>query len=160
MSSFLTVNLSLTPSMLVPVDERAQPEWFRWNQSRRPAQWTDGRLWPNSRMMCGDPSVPICPVGGDAGNGGRWGSIPEEGGGATMKKIIGITKDQDGVALGNCIVQGFLTANDQFLRQLTSDVGGYYELCSEYPSADHYLVAYKAGAPDVTGATVNTLVPV
>ena len=159
MSSFLTVNLSLTPSMLVPVDERVRPEEFRWNQSRRPAPWADGLLWPNSRMMCGNPGAPLCPMGDDAGNSGRWGPMTEEGGGATMKKIIGTTKDSTGAALGSCIVQGFLTANDQFLREMTSDAAGYYEFCSEYPSANHYLVAYKAGAPDVTGATVNTLVP-
>jgi len=81
-------------------------------------------------------------------------------GGAQVKKIIGTTKDSTGANLGSCIVRGFVTATQVCVGQVTSDTGGYYELTTTYAGAQHYLVAYKAGSPDVTGATANTLIPV
>ncbi len=160
MSIFLmSAASSLMPSLLIAADERASQESFRWNQNRRPAPWTDGQLWPNTRMMAGDTSAPLAPFGQDACLDSAWAQMPEEGGGATMKKIIGATKDSTGTPLGSCTVQGFLTATDQFVREMTSDSAGYYEFCSEFAGVPHYLVAYKTGAHDVTGATVNTLMP-
>lgn len=90
---------------------------------------------------------------------GVWDLPPDEGGGATMKKITGTTKDSAGASLANCVVQGFLTTTDQYVREVVSDTDGYYEFFSEFSGAQHYLVAYKAGAPDVAGTTVNTLTP-
>jgi hypothetical protein len=74
-------------------------------------------------------------------------------------KITGVTKDSGGAALGNCVVQLFRTSNDEFIMENTSDLLGNYEVRTPYPGANHYCVAYKQGSPDVTGATVNTLVP-
>ena len=76
-----------------------------------------------------------------------------------MKKITGTTLDSTGAVLANCTVQGFLTANDQYVGECVSGTQGYYEFYSQYSGAQHYLVAYKAGGTDVTGATVNTLTP-
>ena len=39
----------------------------------------------------------------------------------------------------------------------TSDANGYYEFRTAIPAELYYVVAYKAGAPDVAGTTVNTL---
>lgn len=77
----------------------------------------------------------------------------------TNISIIGVTKDSSGVALGNCVVQLFQTSIDLLHQETTSDASGNYAF---YPSvaSPFYIVAYKAGAPDVAGTTVNTLVPI
>jgi hypothetical protein len=87
-----------------------------------------------------------------------WYEPPTARGTHRMLKIVGVTQDKDGNALAACTVQGFRTASDAFVNELVSDAGGYYEFCSQYNEA-HYLVAYKTGAPDVTGSSVNTLTP-
>lgn len=73
--------------------------------------------------------------------------------------ISGVTRDSVGAALGSCIVQLFRTPSDTLVAELTSDGSGNYRF--ENPgSGPFYIVAYKAGAPDVTGATANTLTAV
>lgn len=149
--------------MLQGNEERINPLSFQWYASlpRAQAPWMDGLLWPNSRSMGGDPTVALTQFGSDACNTvDHWEPFPDEGGSQAMKKIVGTTRDASGNPLATCIVKGYLTSNDQFLRQLTSDANGYFEFCSEFTGVNHYLVAYKAGAPDVEGTTVNTLVPV
>jgi len=109
-------------------------------------KYENGLLWPNSR---GDGLVSSAIT---------WGRINSGfGGGQQQKKIIGITRDQGGAVLGNCTVHGFVTEKDVFVGQMVSDSGGYFEFCSQYPATNHYLVAYKAGSPDIAGTTVNTL---
>ena len=85
-------------------------------------------------------------------------SLPP-GGGAQMKKIIGVTRDSAGSPLGSVTVQAFLTATDAYVRETVSDAGGYYVLCTQFDGQTHYLVAYKTGSPDVAGTTVNTITP-
>jgi hypothetical protein len=92
-------------------------------------------------------------------NAGVWFEAPTGAGNKCMGKIIGITQDKDGNPLGNVIVQGFRTSDDFYVGQVISDAGGYYEFPSQYTADQHYLVIYKAGSPDVTGASTNTLVP-
>jgi hypothetical protein len=75
-------------------------------------------------------------------------------------EITGVTKDSAGAALGNCVVQLFRTSDDQIVEETTSDGSGNYRFLTATPQYKHYVVAYKAGAPDVTGATVNTVVAV
>lgn len=166
MSSFLSQSASSPTGltgMLQGNDERINPLSFQWYATgMRPfSPWMDGLLWYSSRVSGGDPGVPMMPFGSDSINTSkRWEPHPDEGGSQSMKKIIGTTRDAGGVALGTCVVKGYRTVNDQFLRQLTSDAAGYFEFCSEYSAENHYLVAYKTGTPDVEGTTVNTLVPV
>lgn len=72
--------------------------------------------------------------------------------------ISGVTKDSGGSALGGCVVQLFRTDNDQFIAEVTSEATtGAYSF-SVANDATYYLVAYKAGSPDVSGTTVNTIV--
>ena len=75
----------------------------------------------------------------------------------SLKYIIGVCRDSGGNTVSGAVVQGFLTATDAFVRETTADSNGRYELGTEYPSQSHYLVAYRAGAPDIAGTTVNTL---
>lgn len=73
-------------------------------------------------------------------------------------KISGITKDSTGAVLGGCLVSLFYTQGDTLICKMLSDATtGEYSF-GMGPSLDCYVVAYKAGAPDVAGTTVNTLV--
>jgi len=120
-----------------------------WN-SNTPSPWGDAVLWPHTMMSGGATGILDTQ---------RWAAPPPYFGGQSMKKFVGITRDSAGAVLGGAVVQAFLTASDLFLRELTSDAGGYFDLGSQYSAQNHYLVAYKAGSPDVAGTTVNTLQP-
>jgi hypothetical protein len=75
--------------------------------------------------------------------------------------ISGVTKDSTGVVLASCVVQLFRTFDDKIMDEKTSDGVGAFEFRSaSNPSNTHYIVAYKAGSPDVAGTTVNTLIGV
>lgn len=77
----------------------------------------------------------------------------------TYFRIVGTTKDANGVALGSCVVDWFRTSDDVKLDTVTSDANGLFEFrTAGQPPNAYYLVAYKAGSPDVAGTTVNTLV--
>jgi hypothetical protein len=77
----------------------------------------------------------------------------------TYFRISGTTKDATGAVLGNCTVDWFNTADDLKLDTTTSDANGLFEFrTAGQPPNAYYLVAYKAGSPDVAGTTVNTLV--
>jgi hypothetical protein len=52
-----------------------------------------------------------------------------------------------------------LTSNDTYVGQAVSDSAGYYELGTPYSGQAHYVVAYLPGSPDVSGTSVNTLIP-
>lgn len=73
--------------------------------------------------------------------------------------ITGITRDSTGAVLGSCVVDMFDTATDTIRGTTISDANGNYLVDGQIDTT-YYLVAYKAGAPDVAGTTVNTLVAV
>lgn len=76
----------------------------------------------------------------------------------TQFKISGITKDSAGIALASCVVHWFATATDSQLDLVTSNSSGVYEFrTAGQPPTTYYLVAYKAGSPDVAGTTRNDL---
>jgi hypothetical protein len=70
--------------------------------------------------------------------------------------IFGVTKDSTSTPLAACTVQLFQTVGDVFVGELVSDASGNYAFTVS-PGIAYYIVAYKAGAPDVAGTTVNTL---
>jgi len=117
------------------------------------APWASGVLWPSSRSL----ASPMIQLGLDADVSGRWGDYKDVGG-QQQKKIVGTTRSSDGTPLGGVVVDGFTTADDVKRGTVTSDAGGYFELCTPQ-SGSHYLVGYKAGSPDVAGASQNTLTP-
>jgi hypothetical protein len=82
-----------------------------------------------------------------------------DGAGTQTKRFIkGVTKDSVGATIANAIVQGFVTSTDAYVGEVTSGEDGTYTLGTETKAGvQHYLVAYKAGSPDVAGTTVNTL---
>jgi hypothetical protein len=74
--------------------------------------------------------------------------------------ISGVTKDSAGAILGSCTVRLYRTAGDAFLQSVTSDAttGVYtFDPAGAIGAQGHYVVAYKAGSPDVAGTTVNTV---
>jgi len=72
--------------------------------------------------------------------------------------ISGYTRDSAGAILPTCVVRLFRTLDDLEIDQTTSDGAGYYEFRTAIPVETYYVVAYKAGSPDVAGTTVNTLI--
>lgn len=79
-------------------------------------------------------------------------------GAASRVGFVGVTRDQYGAPVGGCVVQLFRTSDDLFIMEQTSDTSGNFLLQSWYSPDTHYIVAYKAGSPDIFGTTVNTLV--
>lgn len=71
--------------------------------------------------------------------------------------ISGVTKDATGAALGTCDVRLFNTATNVMEQITTSDASGNYAFVVD-KTQTWFTVAYKVGAPDVAGTTVNTLV--
>jgi hypothetical protein len=71
--------------------------------------------------------------------------------------VSGVTKDSSGAALAGCTVRLFNTATNVLEQTAVSDASGNFSFVVD-PTQAYYVVSYKAGVPDVTGATVNTLV--
>lgn len=86
-----------------------------------------------------------------------WGAFEIVGGSTSALGIIGVTRDQYGTPVGSCVVQLFLTSTDALVIEGTSDVSGNFLLTTPF-TGQHFIVAYKATAPDIFGTTVNTLV--
>lgn len=74
--------------------------------------------------------------------------------------IGGITKDNTGAVLANCVVNLFRSDNNVLVDSLISGADGSFNFTTAGPGEFYYEVAYKAGAPDVAGTTTNTLIGV
>ena len=140
-----------------------EPKW-NW-QCRSPKTWKDKNRW-NSLWSFG------CRVWGSGGGsdgdgpigvevGGGYEPFSCDGEGSQFKnRIVGQCLDASDVAVAGAIVQGFVTATDAYVGEVQSNIDGIYILMTEQlTSVQHYLVAYKPGAPDTAGTTVNTLLP-
>lgn len=72
--------------------------------------------------------------------------------------MTGVTRDSAGAVLGSCAVDLFRTESDTKVAATVSDpTTGVYTF-QILVGGPFYIVAYKAGSPDVMGTTVNTLV--
>lgn len=76
----------------------------------------------------------------------------------TLYHITGVTKNASGSALASCTVKLFRASDDLLIASTTSDGSGSYSFNVGNNTTQYYLVAYKAGSPDVAGTTKNTLV--
>lgn len=74
--------------------------------------------------------------------------------------LTGVTRDSTGSALGVCTVNLFTTFDGLLRATTVSDATGAFGFSLPTNGWACYIVAYKAGSPDVAGTTVNTLVPV
>jgi hypothetical protein len=78
----------------------------------------------------------------------------------TLKFIKGQCVDASDVALSGVNVQGFRTSDDAFAGyEVQSRTDGSYDLPTNFPGVNHYVVAYLPGSPDRGGTTLNTLTP-
>jgi hypothetical protein len=156
---------SAQPGSLQPhfAEGIGEPRWCY--QKRSPKTWRDrigwNSLWSYGCRTGGGDVSGYSPAGNGQGLAGLDLFEPYscDGAGTQTKRFIrGVTRDVNGDVLANAIVQGFVTATDAYVGEVTSAEDGTYILGTEtLPGVQHYLVAYKAGSPDVTGATVNTL---
>ena len=77
---------------------------------------------------------------------------------ATVYRIDGVTRDSAGAILGSCVVKLFRTSDDTLAGTTTSDATTGAYLFYAALGRTYYVVAYKAGSPDLAGTTVNTTV--
>lgn len=77
---------------------------------------------------------------------------------ASVRTIAGQTQDSLNLPLASCTVVLFLSTTNQPFSTTTSDASGNYSFQVPDDGSLYYAVAYKSGAPDVEGTTVNTLV--
>lgn len=134
--------------------------------ARSPRTWKDKNNWYSlwsfgCRVGAGAPS-------GSDGASCRDLSMPDlfepfscDGEGTqTLKFIKGQTVDPSDVALSGVVIQGFRTSDDSFAGyEVQSRTDGSYDLPTNFPGVNHYIVAYLAGSPDRAGTTANTLIP-
>jgi hypothetical protein len=158
---------SAQPGTLQPalVERWAFPKW-QW-QARAPLTWKDRNCW-YSLWSFGCRIGYGAPTGSDGVSVNRDLSTPDlfepfscDGEGTqSMNFLRGTCKDESDTPVANAIVQAFVTATDAFAGEVQANTDGTYVLGVQQSKATaHYLVAYKAGAPDIAGTTVNTLVP-
>lgn len=83
---------------------------------------------------------------------------PANGGTNSRFGIQGVTRDVWNAPLGGVTVKLFRTSDDLKIDQIVSDPLGNYLVSTPYYPDAHYIVMYKAGSPDVFGASVNTLI--
>lgn len=77
--------------------------------------------------------------------------------GAPLMSVTGVTKDSGGSPLGGCTVKCYRTSDDSLVGTTVSDGSGNYSFVVGQGQL-YYCAAWKAGAPDVAGATDNNLV--
>lgn len=102
-----------------------------------------------------------CVVGRSLSDNDLYEPYSCDGGGTqSLKFLKGMCVDASGNALSGVNVQSFRTSDDAFAGyEVQSRTDGSYDLATNFPGVNHYVVAYIAGSPDRGGTTVNTLVP-
>lgn len=142
------------------------PKWDRGG-ARSPRTWKDRNrfvsLWSfGCRVGCADGGMDgAAPIGRDmlSGNGYEPFSCDGEGS-QSLKFIKGQCIDISSNPLSGVVVQAFRTSDDTFAGyEVQSRGDGSYDLATNFPGVNHYVVAYLAGSPDRAGTTVNTLIP-
>lgn len=124
--------------------ERIYPDTLRWPRSR---------LFSSGEPYASDGSSLQTPYYyEDAGMDAVWGI-------RTLYSVIGVSRDSSGNPLGSCTIELYDTATNTLRGTVISDSYGNFRVQSNLNTA-HYIVAYLAGSPDISGTTVNTLTPV
>lgn len=156
---------SAQPGTLQPafVESRHEPRWSY--QSRGPKTWKDRTKWL-SLWSYG------CRVGFGVAGGDGAGPCDltahdmfepyscDGEGTQSLKFIKGQSVDASGAALAGVTVQGFRASDDAFCGyEVQSRLDGSYDLPTNFPGVNHYVVAYLTGSPDRGGTTANTLIP-
>ncbi len=85
-----------------------------------------------------------------------WETSPT--GASSRYAIAGVSRDANGSAVGGVTVNLFATASNLLVDTIVSDASGAFRLLTHLYPDTHYVTAYKAGAPDISGCSVNTLI--
>lgn len=72
--------------------------------------------------------------------------------------LSGQIVDAGSTPVSGAVVKAFVTSNDKFVAQATSNSTGYYTITTPY-FVNHYIVAYLDTTTDLAGTTVNNLMP-
>lgn len=161
MTGFLGVRTFGT-QLLQPDDEATNAINFIWDRIAA-TPLTNDFLWPRARLSSG-AGIGLFTMSLDSArqvwDWRAWvtpGSIAAAG--QKCHTISGFTRDQYGTIVGDAQVHLFRTTDDLELDQTTSNATtGAFTLVSLQDGITVYIVAYKTGVPDTTGATSNTLV--
>lgn len=154
------------PGALQPTFDESwhDPRWC-W-QRRSPKTWKDRNDWYSRwsfgcRIGFGMPSGSDGVTGRDLAYPDLFEPFSCDGEGTSISRFIkGSCVDSGDVAIANATVQAFRTSDDFYLGQDVSRDDGTYTCPVDVTAGTAcYLVAYKPGAPDVAGTTVNTLTP-
>ena len=120
-------------------------------------------LWPRGQfsMAANDGAYAGTPVGLDYSGAQGYEPFSCDGAGSqTLKFLKGSCVDTTDAALSGVHVQAFRTSDDAFAGyEVQSREDGSYDLATNFPGVNHYVVAYLPGSPDRGGTTVNTLTP-
>lgn len=111
--------------------------------------------WPAGSGLFGDQDIDVGLL--EAKKRG-WGFYDLTRGHTSRYGVVGVTRDQYGSPLGGVTVKLFRTSTDERVDSVVSDASGNYAVYSPYYPDAHYIVTYKAGAPDVFGTSPNTLI--
>jgi hypothetical protein len=153
---------SLQPTLS---ERTAEPRW-QW-QGRAPKTWKDKNWW-YSLWSYGCRVGYGAPIGSDGVSTNRDTSSTDlfepyscDGQGTqTLKFLKGLAVDTSDAPLSGVNLQAFRTSDDAFAGyEVQSRTDGSYDLATNFPAVNHYIVAYLSGSPDRAGTTVNTLVP-
>lgn len=121
------------------------------------SQWIE--LWPSAKLASGDSTAPLALLGQDSRAEGSFEYPSSISRGMVRPWFFrGMCKDSTGSPLIATTVTGYITATDAAIGMVGCDANANYELPTVF-NQPHYLVAYRSGVPDVTGATVDTLTP-
>lgn len=154
------------PGSLQPafVESWHEPRW-QW-QCRAPKTWRDRNRW-YSLWSFGCRVGAGAPIGSD---GAGWYDLSMKDlfepyscdgeGSPHLKFIKGTCVDASDTVIPGATVQAFRTSDDAFAGyEVQSREDGSYDLATNFPGVNHYVVAYIAGSPDRGGTTLNTLTP-
>lgn len=127
-----------------------------WNATAEARGWVSP-WWPTCSGLMGGGltgDVDTCMIRRAATHTDIWRSFGSNG----RLAFVGYTRDAYGSPVGGCTVRVFVTSTNELVSRVVSDTNGRYEATSPYFVA-HYLVVHKTGAPDIAGASVDTLTP-
>lgn len=156
---------SAQPGTLQPAFEERRNEAKWAYQTRGPKTWRDRNrfrsLWSFGCRVGGGTDSPEYAVVGinDLVTGDGYEPFSCDGEGCSQNRFMrGVCVNASDVPVANPIVQAFRTSDDAFMGEAQANTDGTYIVpVASLAGVQHYLVAYKPGAPDIAGTTVNTL---
>lgn len=91
---------------------------------------------------------------------GAWAPwSPGESGYCRLAYFQGTCRDANGATVSGAVVIAFRTSDNMEAGSATSNSDGTYSVGTPFLGVAHYILAYLDTATDLTGSTVNTLVP-